>query len=91
MEALVDVYESYAAQMREEGYYDYNDRILTQSRCLRKCRRRLDLEEQYQYILVDEFQDTNDAQTRLPAFWRNMKSMKAAEYYGSRRWRSSNL
>lgn len=66
MEALADIYEAYATQMREKGYYDYNDMILDTIAMLEKnVGVRLDLEEQYQYILVDEFQDTNDAQTRL--------------------------
>ena len=64
--ALAEIYEKYAARMREEGYYDYNDMILDAIAMLeRNAGIRLDLEEQYQYILVDEFQDTNDAQMRL--------------------------
>src|SRR3989344_3015731 len=64
--ALAEIYEKYATRMREEGYYDYNDMILDAIAMLeRNAGIRLDLEEQYQYILVDEFQDTNDAQMRL--------------------------
>ena len=51
--------------MHEEGYYDYNDMILDTIEMLeKKTGVRLDLQERYQYILVDEFQDTNDAQMR---------------------------
>jgi DNA helicase-2/ATP-dependent DNA helicase PcrA len=66
MEALADVYEKYAARMREEGYYDYNDMILDAISTLENnAGVRLDIQERYQYVLVDEFQDTNDAQIRL--------------------------
>ena len=66
IEALAGLYEKYGVRMREEEYYDYNDMILDAIAILkRNTGIRLDLEEQYQYILVDEFQDTNDAQMRL--------------------------
>ena len=65
-EALADIYDSYAASMHEEGYYDFNDMILD-SICVleHNVGVRLDLQERYLYVLVDEFQDTNDAQMRL--------------------------
>ncbi|MBI1838873.1 MAG: ATP-dependent helicase [Candidatus Colwellbacteria bacterium] len=66
IEALSEIYVEYAARMREEGYYDYNDMILDTIAMLeRNVGVKLDLQEQYQYILVDEFQDTNNAQMRL--------------------------
>jgi len=66
MEALADIYEKYAANMHEKGYYDYNDMILDTIAMLEhNTGIRLDLEERYLYVLVDEFQDTNDAQMRL--------------------------
>ncbi|MBN2198039.1 ATP-dependent helicase [Candidatus Wolfebacteria bacterium] len=66
IEALADIYEKYADCMREEGYYDYNDMILDAIFALKNNPGvRLDIQERYQYILVDEFQDTNDAQIRL--------------------------
>ena len=64
--ALADMYEAYMARMHKEGYYDYNDMILDTIAMLENnLGVRLDLQERYQYILVDEFQDTNDAQMRL--------------------------
>ncbi|MDP1760267.1 MAG: ATP-dependent DNA helicase [Candidatus Woesebacteria bacterium] len=66
MEALADIYDKYAARMHEEGYYDYNDMILDAISMLENnAGVRLDIQEHYQYVLVDEFQDTNDAQIRL--------------------------
>lgn len=65
-EALADIYESYVAKMYEAGYYDFDDMILeTISKLESNSDFRLNLQERYQYILVDEFQDTNDAQMRL--------------------------
>jgi len=64
--ALADVYEAYQETMRKEGYYDFADMILDTVQTLEKTPSlRYELQERYQYILVDEFQDTNDAQMRL--------------------------
>ena len=64
--ALADVYEEYQKAMQKEGYYDFDDMILDVVHSLKKNNAlRYELQERYQYILVDEFQDTNDAQMRL--------------------------
>ncbi len=66
MNALADLYEAYMNAMHTAGYYDYNDMILDAISMLEhNIGIRLDLQERYQYVLVDEFQDTNDAQMRL--------------------------
>ncbi len=65
-DALADIYESYIRSMNDNGYFDYNDMILDTIAMLEhNIGVRLDLQERYLYILVDEFQDTNDAQMRL--------------------------
>lgn len=65
-EALADVYDYYINSMHEYGYYDYNDMILDTIGMLENSHGvRHELQERYQYILVDEFQDTNNAQMRL--------------------------
>jgi DNA helicase-2/ATP-dependent DNA helicase PcrA len=64
--SLADVYESYREQMHERGYYDYSDmmiEVLTQVE--KNPDMRADIQEQFQYVLIDEFQDTNAAQLRL--------------------------
>ncbi len=67
-DSLADVYGQYTARMREEGYFDYNDMILDTIAMLEKSPGvRYELQERYQYVLVDEFQDTNNAQMRLLA------------------------
>lgn len=66
LEALAAVYGSYIERMREASYYDYNDMILDTIAALdQDLGLRRDLQERYRYILVDEFQDTNNAQMRL--------------------------
>ncbi|MCX6739319.1 MAG: ATP-dependent DNA helicase [Candidatus Parcubacteria bacterium] len=64
--ALADVYEKYQEAMREEGYFDFDDMILDVIHSLRENPSlRYEIQERFQYLLVDEFQDTNDAQMRL--------------------------
>ncbi|MES3006057.1 MAG: ATP-dependent DNA helicase [Patescibacteria group bacterium] len=66
MIALADVYERYFEIMHLRGLYDFDDMILDTIAAIEKNPRlRYELQEQYQYMLVDEFQDTNDAQMRL--------------------------
>ena len=64
--ALADVLEKYQAALAERGLYDFDDMILRAIDVLEhNDDLRYTLQEQYQYILLDEFQDTNAAQLRL--------------------------
>jgi DNA helicase-2/ATP-dependent DNA helicase PcrA len=64
--ALGDVYEMYQEALHKEGYFDYEDMILQVVGALEKnVTLRTELEELYHYIMVDEFQDTNNAQLSL--------------------------
>lgn len=66
LRALMSVYYDYLVAMQERSLYDFDDMILRVVHGLEVfAELRLNLQEQYQYILVDEFQDTNDAQMRL--------------------------
>ena len=66
MEALASIYEAYQKSLYEKGYYDFDDMLLeTIGAIEKKPSLQLTLQEEFQYILVDEFQDTNDAQMRL--------------------------
>lgn len=66
MRALSDVYTRYTKEMYKRGYYDFKDMILDVIEAIQENDDlRYELQEQFQYILVDEFQDTNDAQMRL--------------------------
>lgn len=64
--AVNEIYAEYLRQMIEQELYDYADMILSVVHALEKFPSlKSDLQEKYQYILVDEFQDTNDGQMRL--------------------------
>ncbi|MGZ6004660.1 MAG: ATP-dependent DNA helicase [Candidatus Saccharimonadales bacterium] len=64
--ALADIYEAYLDQLSHRGLYDYDDMILKAIDGLKNNRElRYTLQEQYMYILLDEFQDTNAAQLEL--------------------------
>lgn len=61
-----EVYRAYQEALQQQGLYDFHDMIL---RVLKELERnknlKLDLGEQYQYLLVDEHQDTNEGQNSL--------------------------
>jgi len=63
---LARVYEAYGKHLFSEHLYDWEDMIVEVKNVLEKDEslRRM-LQEEYQYILVDEHQDTNSAQNRI--------------------------
>lgn len=64
--ASADVYAQYIDTLAAQNLFDYDDMILRAVRGLQtNDDLRFTLQEQYQYILLDEFQDTNGAQLRL--------------------------
>lgn len=64
--ALADVMESYQNTLSEQGLYDFDDMITRSIQALQSHDDfRYTLQEQYQYLLLDEFQDTNAAQLKL--------------------------
>ena len=66
LQALADIIEQYTAAMKRRGLYDFDDMIGSAIKVLeRNDDLRFTLQEQYLYILLDEFQDTNAAQARL--------------------------
>lgn len=63
---LVELYEVYQKELQSKKLYDFSDMILTVLERLRTDENfKFDLQEQYQYILVDEHQDTNEGQNEL--------------------------
>ncbi len=63
---LVTLYERYQEMLRRTDRYDYDDMILHVLRALREEEWMLQsLQEKYQYVLVDEYQDTNGAQAQF--------------------------
>ncbi len=66
LKSLAGIYKEYTEWMHKRGYYDFDDMLLdTIQEVKRNSILRSELQEQYQFVLVDEFQDTNDAQMRL--------------------------
>ena len=66
LRAVAGVYYDYLIAMQKKSLFDFDDMILRTVHALEVFTDlRLNLQEQYQYILVDEFQDTNDAQMRM--------------------------
>lgn len=63
---LAELYIAYQKALRDMGAYDYNDMILEVIAAMEhNADLLLRLQEQYQYVLVDEHQDTNSAQNRV--------------------------
>ncbi len=66
IEALANVFRQYSEALQERGLYDFDDMILNSIKALEAHQDlRYTLHEQYQYIMLDEFQDTNAAQLKL--------------------------
>ncbi len=64
--AVGELYKRYSEEMYRHALYDYDDMIIEVVHALHEHSiLRNALEEQYQYIMVDEFQDTNEAQMSL--------------------------
>ncbi len=63
---LAKVYKQYQKKLKEKGYYDFSDMILDTVITLENNPElKYNIAEKYLYVLVDEFQDTNDIQNRL--------------------------
>lgn len=66
LRAAGNVYYEYLVAMQTHELFDYDDMILRVVHAMEVfAELRAELQETYHYILVDEFQDTNDAQMRL--------------------------
>lgn len=63
---LADIYEQYRAELKKQQCYDYEDMILLVVEALKENDElRLHYQERYQYMLVDEYQDSNNGQNAL--------------------------
>lgn len=64
--ALVELYQSYEAELKNRRFYDYDDMILFALDKLKSNPEFLaTVQESFQYILADEYQDTNAAQASI--------------------------
>jgi DNA helicase-2/ATP-dependent DNA helicase PcrA len=65
-EALAQIFEEYQIVLKERWLIDFSDMILEAVGLIESNDIvRMSLAEQYQFIMIDEFQDTNEAQMRL--------------------------
>ena len=65
-QALSQVYKKYQSELSSRGRYDYEDMILFVVDAFKHNEELLaHYQEQFQYILVDEYQDTNGAQNEV--------------------------
>ncbi|MCA9382471.1 ATP-dependent helicase [Candidatus Dojkabacteria bacterium] len=63
---LLEIYKAYLLKIEDIGRYDYEDMIMKVLERMKLDEEfRLNLQERYQYILVDEYQDTNSSQNEL--------------------------
>lgn len=63
---LSSIYTEYLTRMHERGFYDYSDMLVEVIGALEQNPNILaELQERFNYVLIDEFQDTNLAQLRL--------------------------
>ena len=66
MQAVANAYQELRDTMAAQGLYDFDDMIIEAVHAMESNDElRFNLQERYQYVLVDEFQDTNKAQLRM--------------------------
>lgn len=66
LESLAHIYKEFNDSLKNQGYYTYDDMILQPIIAIENNETlRLILQEKYQFILVDEYQDTNKVQNKL--------------------------
>ena len=66
MHALANIYQELLDSMSRQGLYDFEDMVMESVHAIENDDElRYSLQERYQYVLVDEFQDTNKAQLRM--------------------------
>lgn len=66
LHSLANVYQQYQDKLHQKGYFDFSDMLLDTISALKaNPELRYNLQEQYLYVLVDEFQDTNGVQMEL--------------------------
>ncbi len=67
--AATEVYEQYQQYLQEQGLVDFNDQIMSVLAALKAHEElRWNLQERFQYVMIDEYQDTNRAQLQLARY-----------------------
>ena len=63
---IADIYEQYEEYIQKNNLVDFDDLLLLPYKILKENQRLADdISKKYQYIMVDEYQDTNELQYRL--------------------------
>lgn len=66
LEELADFWEIYEQKLAKKSFFDFNDQINWVVEALENDENlRMDLLEQFQFVLVDEYQDTNNSQNKI--------------------------
>jgi DNA helicase-2/ATP-dependent DNA helicase PcrA len=66
LRAVANAYQELLDTMAAQGLYDFDDMVIEAVHAMEQDDElRFNLQERYQYVLVDEFQDTNKAQLRM--------------------------
>ena len=66
---LGQIFTTYQDELKKRGLYDFSDMILyVLAELVKNKNLKADIQEKYQYILVDEHQDTNEGQNTLIEF-----------------------
>ncbi|MCB9819700.1 ATP-dependent helicase [Candidatus Nomurabacteria bacterium] len=66
LRAVAAIYDKYISRMREKKLYDFDDMILETIHAIEvNPDLKANIQEKYLYVMVDEFQDTNQAQLRI--------------------------
>ncbi len=66
MMALATLYDDYQDQLSKQSLFDFDDMVLSVEKAISSHEDlKFDLQEKYLYVMVDEFQDTNNAQLQL--------------------------
>ena len=64
--ALAGIYKQYRTQLHHQSYYDYSDMLLEVIvQIEQNPELKSQVQERFEYVLIDEFQDSNAAQLRL--------------------------
>lgn len=69
LRAAAKLYAEYQQILAREGMVDFNDQIVTVLAALAQHEElRLNLQERFQYVMIDEYQDTNRAQLQMAQY-----------------------
>jgi superfamily I DNA/RNA helicase len=72
---IISIYKDYQRKKKEDHYRDYDD-LIEDLRQLLNNKQVLQLAKKFQYLFVDEYQDTNVVQNQIIEIWSKLSSTK---------------